>query len=395
MSERIHSLAYRLFGKSSIDECGLQEIRTLAERYPYFAPAQFLLLEKLKRTGSEEYQVQSQKAVLYYHNPIEFEQFISSDRFYTELDLEDSFVQPSPPETIEDSPGMPGDDIITRTVIVEEDIAAEEEEEIPPPAPRPEVMSEDMAIAEGIIHPEAAEPEFVKPLSMNASPVEEDTMEEETGTVTETGEDTEETIPRATEPEVMSEDMAIAEDIIHPEATEPEPEEAPSMKAVPVEDEQTSPAEKPLTETPSTPLPSPSTPSPEIPSPSNPSPEGLTFEPFHTVDYFASQGIKLSQEEAGSGKFGKQLKSFTEWLRTMKRLPPPEISARLDRSSEKTVQNLAEGSVHDADIVTEAMAEVWIKQGKPEKALEVYNKLSLLNPSKKAYFAAKIDNLKR
>lgn len=345
MSERIHALAYRLFGKSSIDECGLQDIRTLAERYPYFAPAQFLLLEKLKRTGSEEYQAQSQKAVLYYHNPIEFEQFISSDRFYTELDLEDTFLPPSPPEIIETSPEIP------------------EEETIEEETPEEEVAAEEQGIA----------------------------IEEET-------------IPQATEPEVMSEDMAIAEDIIHPEATEPEPEatepeEVPSMKAIPAEEEaspEESPevespiAESPFTETPSTSLPSTST-----PSTLSPSTEGLTFEPYHTVDYFASQGIKLSQEEAGSGKFGKQLKSFTEWLRTMKRLPPPEISARLDRSSEKTVQTLAEGSVHDADIVTEAMAEVWIKQGKPEKALEVYNKLSLLNPSKKAYFAAKIDNLKR
>ncbi|HEY0067177.1 MAG TPA: hypothetical protein VGB46_07440, partial [Flavisolibacter sp.] len=404
---RIHALAYRLFGKSSIDECGLQDIRTLAERYPYFAPAQFLLLEKLKRTGSEDYQVQSQKAVLYYHNPIEFEQFISSDRFYTELDLEDPFLQPSPPETIESSPEIPGEEIAEEETAVEEDAVEETIQ-----ATEPEVMSEDMAIAEDILHPEAAEPEPEEAPSMKAAPVEEDTIEEETetGTEIETEEATEETIPMATEPEVMSEDMAIAEDIIHPEAAEPEPEEASSMKAVPVEDEQPSPdespvaesqtVESPLTETPSTPLPSASTPSTETPSASipstlTPSSEGLTFEPFHTVDYFASQGIKLSQEEVGSGKFGKQLKSFTEWLRTMKRLPPPELSARLDRSTEKTVQSLAEGSVSDTDIVTEAMAEVWIKQGKPEKALEVYNKLSLLNPSKKAYFAAKIDNLKR
>jgi hypothetical protein len=362
MSERIHALAYRLFGKSSIDECGLQDIRTLAERYPYFAPAQFLLLEKLKRIGSEEYQGQSQKAVLYYHNPIEFEQFISSDRFYTELDLEDTFLPPSPPEIIETSPGIPEEETI--------------EEEIEEGTPEEDILEEE-------------------------TPEEEIAAEEAEETAIE-----EKTIPQATEPEVMSEDMAIAEDIIHPEATEqeagisePEPDEVPSMKAIPAEEE-ASPEESPtvqspVAQSPAAENPLAETPSTSLPSTSTPSTEGLTFEPFHTVDYFASQGIKLSQEEAGSGKFGKQLKSFTEWLRTMKRLPPPEISARLDRSSEKTVQSLAEGSVHDADIVTEAMAEVWIKQGKPEKALEVYNKLSLLNPSKKAYFAAKIDNLKR
>lgn len=342
MSERIHALAYRLLGKPSIDECGLQEIRTLAERYPYFAPAQFLLLEKLKRTGSDEYAAQSQKAVLYYHNPIEFEQFISSDRFYTELQLEDSSFQPPAPYTLDTFADIPAEEAIEET--------EEEKEELP---------SAEETVSEEPVH-----------------------------------EIEEEVIPQATEPEVLNEDMAIAEDIIHPEAAAVE-NEPPSMKALPAEEEAAAPAESPVTEPPSTNTPSASLPSTLPPSTDTPSPDALTFEPFHTVDYFASQGIKLSQEEAGSGAFGKQLKSFTEWLKTMKRLPPPELSARLDRSSEKTVQNLAEGSVHDADIVTEAMAEVWIKQGKTEKALEVYNKLSLLNPSKKAYFAAKIDKLKR
>jgi hypothetical protein len=41
------------------------------------------------------------------------------------------------------------------------------------------------------------------------------------------------------------------------------------------------------------------------------------------------------------------------------------------------------------------MAEVWAKQGAREKAIETYNKLSLLIPSKKAYFDRKIENLSR
>ena len=66
MSERIHVLAQQLFGKSSIDECDLQEIKNLAGRYPYFAPAQFLLLEKLKKEDAPGYTAQLQKAVLYW-----------------------------------------------------------------------------------------------------------------------------------------------------------------------------------------------------------------------------------------------------------------------------------------------------------------------------------------
>jgi len=133
---------------------------------------------------------------------------------------------------------------------------------------------------------------------------------------------------------------------------------------------------------------------PAIPLPAPPE-STLTFEPYHTVDYFASQGIKLSQADAGTDRMSRQLRSFTEWLKTMKRLPEPELAAPIDASTEHQVQHLAAHSLQNTDIVTEAMAEVWLKQGNTEKAIEVYNKLSLQNPSKKAYFAAKIDQLKK
>jgi hypothetical protein len=120
----------------------------------------------------------------------------------------------------------------------------------------------------------------------------------------------------------------------------------------------------------------------------------LTFEPFHTVDYFASVGIKLSQEEVTKDRMGMQLKSFTEWLKTMKRLPVPELEKKLGGDNEQKVENMAAHSVQNADVFTEAMAEVWIKQGNVSKAIEVYNNLCLQNPSKRAYFAAKIDHLK-
>jgi hypothetical protein len=120
----------------------------------------------------------------------------------------------------------------------------------------------------------------------------------------------------------------------------------------------------------------------------------LSFEPFHTVDYFASQGIKLSQEDASGDKFGRQLKSFTDWLKTMKKLPAAK-STLTDRATEQKVEDLADHSVQAADVVTEAMAEVWLKQGNRDKAIEVYHKLSLSDPSKSAYFAAKIESLKQ
>ena len=121
----------------------------------------------------------------------------------------------------------------------------------------------------------------------------------------------------------------------------------------------------------------------------------MLFQPYHTVDYFASQGIKMREEAKPTDKFGQQLKSFTDWLKTMKRLPATEITQQSDPSGEHKVEQLAEHSIEDREVLTEAMAEVWEKQKNHHKAVEIYRKLSLLDPSKSAYFAAKIEDLKK
>ena len=118
------------------------------------------------------------------------------------------------------------------------------------------------------------------------------------------------------------------------------------------------------------------------------------FQSYHTIDYFASQGIKVSAQVQPQDKLGTQLRSFTEWLKTMKRLPPSKLEDELDDSHNSDVAALAAHSIEDKEIVTETMAEVLAKQGKTARALDIYHKLSLLNPSKSAYFADKIGELK-
>ena len=120
----------------------------------------------------------------------------------------------------------------------------------------------------------------------------------------------------------------------------------------------------------------------------------ISFEPYHTIDYFASQGIKFISEEKPADRFGQQLKSFTDWLKAMKRLPEAEVTKLSDLPSEEKVQQLASHSLNEKEIVTETMAEVWLKQGNKEKAIEIYNKLSLLDPPKSAYFASLAEQLK-
>jgi len=119
----------------------------------------------------------------------------------------------------------------------------------------------------------------------------------------------------------------------------------------------------------------------------------LSFEPLHTTDYFASQGIRLDDQPAGNDKLGKQLKSFTEWLKTMKRIKPEVLEEQA--VSDTAVEQMAETSNQKAEVITETMATLYLQQGKKALAIEVYTKLSLQNPSKKRYFADKIEQIKQ
>jgi hypothetical protein len=133
----------------------------------------------------------------------------------------------------------------------------------------------------------------------------------------------------------------------------------------------------------------------EMPKPSMNEPlEEFQFTPYHTIDYFASQGIQYEQEENPTDKFGKQLKSFTAWLKSMKKLPKAVLEAEMSDITEAAIQSIAEHSIEEKEVITEAMAEVLVLQGKNEKAIELYRKLSLLNPAKSAFFAARIDQIK-
>lgn len=115
--------------------------------------------------------------------------------------------------------------------------------------------------------------------------------------------------------------------------------------------------------------------------------------PHHRIDYFESQGIKL-EEDKPTDKLGKQLRKFTDWLKQMKSVNPNTVELKPDDTGEREVQHIAEHSNEPEEIITETMAEVLEKQGKPEQAIEIYEKLSFNNPSKSAYFAAKIEKLK-
>lgn len=109
----------------------------------------------------------------------------------------------------------------------------------------------------------------------------------------------------------------------------------------------------------------------------------------HTIDYFASQGIKLDAEPAKDDRLGQQLKTFTSWLRQMKPLANTEGS-----EADPVVELNAAHSLLGSDVVTEAMVDILQKQGKKTQAVQLLEKLLLLHPEKSLYFAARIEQIK-
>jgi hypothetical protein len=90
---------------------------------------------------------------------------------------------------------------------------------------------------------------------------------------------------------------------------------------------------------------------------------------------------------------GKKVRSFTAWLKTMKSLQPVQGNDQIEDDDEE-IDNGNGEQVKAEIIATEAMAEVYLKQGLAHKAIEVYAKLSLQNPANSHIFASKIIQIK-
>ena len=98
----------------------------------------------------------------------------------------------------------------------------------------------------------------------------------------------------------------------------------------------------------------------------------------------------MDASQLGTTRFDTQLKSFTQWLKTMKRINYQTG----EMNSDPLVEQQAKASVLAKEIVTEAMADVLARQGMRPQAIAVYQKLSLLHPEKSVFFAAQIEKLK-
>src|SRR5690606_21895175 len=108
-------------------------------------------------------------------------------------------------------------------------------------------------------------------------------------------------------------------------------------------------------------------------------------------EYLAS--LKASEEETISNeKLKEQIKIINKFIEN-----EPKLS-RLEREEgpqgNRVDLSLKSSKVHQ-NIASENLALIMVKQGKLEKAEEIYNKLIWKFPEKKAYFVAQIEELKK
>ena len=193
------------------------------------------------------------------------------------------------------------------------------------------------------------------------------------------------------EPEfILTKAEEITDEIIENSSTEPDIQTTPTEEITIQETENitTEPAEK-EEEIPAPPL-NLSISLKEEPEADTP----LSFEPLHTVDYFASQGIRLKQEQLGNDQLSKQVKTFTQWLQTMKKMYHTDQHTA-EKTEDKSITKMADASNESGEIITETMAEVLLQQGKTVQAMALFEKLSLLHPEKSSYFTARISELKK
>ena len=113
------------------------------------------------------------------------------------------------------------------------------------------------------------------------------------------------------------------------------------------------------------------------------------------ADYFAAQGIEIDLSKVPQDKFTQQLRSFTAWLKVLKQKEGIPVLEEMAEENEKEIAAIAEKANNATEVITEAMAEIWLKQGNKRKAIDIYSKLSFIFPEKSVYFASRIEHLKQ
>ncbi|HMO62658.1 MAG TPA: hypothetical protein PKC39_11705 [Ferruginibacter sp.] len=373
--QKSHVFFEALFGRESTAAGNADFLKALVEEHPYFTPAQFYLLAGSESGAATDPQQQAKTALLFNNN------------YWLNYQLQHFGI------TEQAVPGTPGDNINAFTNTHN-------------------AVVEDVHSAENSLEPVATEtivdnhPEPVINIEAGvADPISTAGNEPEPEAQPDAGQQSIE-LTAATFPAISADDIAVVNDINielpADDETSTGTEDSSLLEQLADEPETTEDAfiaEEPLLPV-NDPAPEPAAAilnaeqqaAPAVQNEAGSDP--LLFEPLHTTDYFASVGIKLSEEIKPADKLGQQLLSFTDWLKTMKKLQHSTTRLNTTAEAEMQVQQLAEKSNSNGDVITEAMADVLLQQGRRDKAIEMLEKLSLLNPAKSAYFATRIQKIK-
>lgn len=394
MQTELNHTVKSLFDRENLDEMPREELHLMTVKYPYSSILQFLYTRKLQSQKDLGYAGSVAKTALYFSNPhwlhhqlrvkSKVENLAEMEKVYQESHVKPVEIIQETLQTVIEKPeeiivdqaneALPGEEEtgLLSTGIVEseelnigetadDDLLDQATTDIIYPENIPEVSSKPSA-AEQEIFIENAPEDIPEPVSLITEALPENLVKEE-----------------SFENEVPIE--INIETIISPESQLVELKHADELPAI--EGSEIPPAINPeiqiVSETATSNITAETT---EIP-----------FEPLYAIDYFASQGIRLRDEDQ-QDQLGKKLKSFTEWLKSMKKIHPEKSRDLFDAKTEASIKSEADQSNDKAEVLTETMAEVLIKQGLIQKAIEVYEKLSLLDPAKSATFAAKISELK-
>jgi hypothetical protein len=362
MNQSMQPAIQHLFQVSSLEAVPRDQLEKFVEEYPCFGFGHYLLSRKLRAENADQFLAATQKTNLYFLNPFWLQWMLENAP-----EPEEKY-RPAPDVSVREerrAPETPAPDLIPEPAPTEPSFNSSETW---PEMETPEIPAGTTALQADPEAPTAAAElllesiEKARALRESLEKITED-YQSHNGQSSPA-----EAAPRPIEEPIRDEEPPFVLE---------EPDQPPSVL-----EEQEQPPSVPEEPT------APDTPSPAVITETTP-----LFEPLHTIDYFASQGIRLTLDENPTDPLGRQLKSFTEWLRTMRRLPQKDREIVPNRVAEQAVQNFAAHSIEGKEPVTETMAEVLAKQGMPDRARIVYEKLSLLNPDKSAYFAAKIEQL--
>jgi hypothetical protein len=398
-----------LFQVSALEDISQERLESFVQEHPSFGIAHFLLSRKLQAEGSSRFPDEAQRTCLYFSNPF-WLQWLLENQDGTPKTAERAIETPVargavvaepvadapvmiPEQTVAGEPGTIPDKVVTEEpATLPEEIVTEGSEAVPVELiPEEPVPAEPAGGgAENVVTvAEQAYPE-TRPEDDPAGTLSAGEPEPETGSEGPAAEQLLRSIEEAKELrgalQKLNGDLSVETSLAGERLEEQAPAPVASIEK-PIRDEEPPFVLEESTEEAPSPARQEAAPAPTAGS------QDILFEPYHTIDYFASQGIKLTLEDNPPDTLGKQLKSFTEWLKSMRRLPQKDREVVADRVAEEAIQTIAAHSIEGKDVLTETMAEVLVKQGMRERARAVYEKLSLLDPDKSAYFAAKIEQL--